>query len=208
MARPLTRRRAACAALALLAACATAPPAPLPAAKVPAAPARFRADEVPRALAPAVARAEAAIRTLRERLLARQAAELAAEGPRRAIAVFHEEFPALAAAVSAQTGVDVGRTSARPRAEGDLPRPWAAPLVAEASGRRAADVAPAIVDLGDRVAVLRPIAATSSCLGCHGAPERIAPEVKGAIDALYPGDAATGLAEGDLVGFFWAEARK
>lgn len=208
LARPPRRRPAALAAIALLAACSARAPELLPAEEAPAQPARYRPDEVPRALAPSVARAHAAIRTFRERLLARQAAEIAALGPRRAIPVLHDAVPALAAAVSAQTGVEVGRTSRRPRAGADAPRSWATPFVAEAAGRRAADVPATVVDLGDRVAVLRPIAVTPACLGCHGGPDRVAPEVKAALDALYPADEATGLSEGDLAGFYWAEARK
>lgn len=194
---------AACA----LAACAHPPEAPAPAPAPPPA-THYHPEDVPRELLPAVTRADAAIRALRERLAAKVTGEVAASGPRRAIASLHDAVPALAAAISAQTGVEVGRTSGRPRTEAGAPRAWAAPLVADAQGRKAADVAPAVVDLGDRVGVLRPIAVQASCLACHGGPERVAPEVRAAIEATYPEDRAIGLAEGDLLGFFWAEAKK
>lgn len=38
--------------------------------------------------------------------------------------------------------------------------------------------------------VYRPIAATKSCLMCHGDPEKFKPEVKLALDRLYPQDKA------------------
>lgn len=39
--------------------------------------------------------------------------------------------------------------------------------------------------------VYRPIAASQSCLACHGDPSKFSPGVKEALDALYPEDKAT-----------------
>jgi hypothetical protein len=196
--------RALAAALAVAAACAT-PPAPGPTGSpaTDAPPARFRPEEAPRDLQPALARAEAAVRTLREQLAARLAAEIASAGIVRSMAVCQRDAPALAAVVSAQTGVDVGRISARLRPGASPPRPWMAPFVEEVSTRRAADVGAVVLDLGDRIGLLRPVPLAASCLGCHGAADRVLPEVKLASDG---GPAA--FAEGDLRGFWWAEARK
>jgi hypothetical protein len=160
-------------------------------------------EEAPRELRPALARAEAAVRTLRERLLARLSEALASGGVVKALAVCQREAPALAAAVSAQTGVLVGRTGARLRPGTTPPRPWIAPILEETSARRAADVPAIALDLGDRVALLRPIAVTGLCTACHGAPDRVLPEVKLASDG-----GPTSFAEGDLRGFFWAEVPK
>jgi uncharacterized protein DUF3365 len=196
--------RAVAIGLALLAACAT-PPAPGPSGlPAPAAPpARFRVEDAPRELQPALARAEAAVRTLREQIGARLAAEIASAGIARSMAVCQRDAPALAAAVSAQTGVDVGRISVRPRPGASLPRPWIGPIVEETSAKRAADVTPVVLDLGDRVGLLRPVPLAASCLACHGAADRVLPEVKLASDG---GPAA--FSEGDLRGFYWAEAKK
>jgi hypothetical protein len=38
------------------------------------------------------------------------------------------------------------------------------------------------------------------CLQCHGAPDKLAPGVREALQSLYPGDRATGYAVGDLRG--------
>jgi hypothetical protein len=198
-------RRPSCAvALALAAACAGPPapgPAGLPAPAPP--PARFRVEDAPRELQPALSRAEAAVKTLREQLAARLSAEIASVGIVRSVAVCRRAAPALAAAVSAQTGVDVGRIAARPRPGEPPPRAWIGPLLGETSARRAADVPAVVVDLGDRVGLLRPVPLHAPCLGCHGAADRVLPGVKLASDG---GPAA--FSEGDLRGFFWAEARK
>lgn len=170
-----------------------------------AKPVRLARDAVPAALAAAAARGEAALRTLRERIAAQLAAVVAAAGPAGAAELCRGEAPALAAAVTAQTGVEVGRAPARPRDDSDVPT-WATPLVEEAAARRAADVAPVVVDLGDRVALLQPIAVGGSCLACHGGAERLAPEL--AARSGHDGAPATGFKEGDVIGFFWAEARK
>lgn len=196
------------AALGLSLACAGPPAASPRPPRATAEPARFRLERAPRELGPAIARAEAALKALRDRLAARLAAEVSSAGPGNAIGVCRDEAPAIAAEVTAQTGVEVGRTGARLRSAANAPRPWAAPVVEGSRGLRAADVAPVVVDLGDRVGVLRPIVVTAACLACHGAPERIAPAVRAALAAAYPSDRARGLSEGELSGFFWAEARK
>src|SRR5919206_5275922 len=54
-------------------------------------------------------------------------------------------------------GVEVGRTSARLRNPDNAPPAWARTYVAATDGRKAAEVAPAAFDLGDRVGLLRPI---------------------------------------------------
>ncbi len=201
-------RTAALLALAL-GACLRAP-ASRPAASSPDAVAlsRHRVEEAPRELQPALARAEGAIRTFRERLAARRAAELAATGVAGALKVCRTEVHALAAAVSAQTGVQVGRSGAHPRGGASAAPDWIAPLVQEAPSKRAADFRAVVVDLGDRVGLLRPIALTAGCLSCHGPSERVAPEVKAAAEGAQASDGATGFSEGDLRGYFWAEAPK
>ena len=49
--------------------------------------------------------------------------------------------------------------------------------------------------------VYRPIAATQSCLACHGDPEKFRPGVKEALDRLYPEDKATGYSAHEWRGF-------
>jgi hypothetical protein len=67
-------------------------------------------------------------------------------------------------------------------------------------------VEPTIVDLGDRVGVLRPIGTAGVCLQCHGPVSRLSPDVLAYLAQAYPDDRAVGFEEGDLRGFAWAEA--
>lgn len=199
-------------AIALLSAlamsCARAPGPTEPGPAAPSTADRYALQDAPASLAPAVARAEAAMRSYRDRLRAQLSAEISRGGPSSAVRVCRTGAPALAAEVSRQSGVEVGRTSARLRSGENVPPPWAAALVAETATRRASEVQPAVFDLGDRIGLLRPAPAVGQCLACHGTPDRIAPDVKATIDAAYPRDAATGYVEGDLRGWFWAEAKK
>ncbi|HET7824578.1 MAG TPA: DUF3365 domain-containing protein, partial [Anaeromyxobacter sp.] len=191
----MPRAPAAAVALALAFACVRAPvPGPAGAPPPASPPVRFRAEDVPAQLHPALVRVEAAEKALRDQLAARMASELAAGGVVRALSVCQRDAPAFAAAVSAQTGVEVGRVAARPR-HGAPPRAWMAPLLEELATRRAADVHAVVLDLGDRLALLRPIAVGAACLACHGSPDRVLPEVKIASDG-----GPTAYAEGDLRG--------
>lgn len=44
------------------------------------------------------------------------------------------------------------------------------------------------------------------CLVCHG--KTIGPQLEAKLKAAYPNDAASGLADGDFRGVFWAEVKK
>ena len=194
---------AAIASLALALGCARAPAA---GEASQAALATYEPAQVPPALAPALWRAEAATKALQQRLSRRLLEEMA-DGP-NAVKVCREEAPAIAADVSAMQGLSVGRTSHRLRNPANAPRPWAAPFVAAAAGKPAAEVKAVAVDLGDRVGYLRPIGLAGGCLKCHGPAEGLSPGVKAALASGYPRDQATGFAEGDLRGWFWAEVAK
>jgi Protein of unknown function (DUF3365) len=105
-------------------------------------------------------------------------------------------------------GAVVGRTSARLRNPENAPPAWAKDYVASTDGRKAANVAPAAFDLGDRVGVLRPIEIRKRCLGCHDAREKVPASTRAWLARSYPADRAFGYAVGDLRGFWWAEAPK
>jgi len=105
-------------------------------------------------------------------------------------------------------GVKVGRTSARLRNPRNAPPEWARPYLTETDGRKAAEVAPAAFDLGDRVGLLRPIEIRARCIRCHAPREELDPDTRAWIERAYPKDRALGYALGDLRGFWWAEAPK
>jgi hypothetical protein len=160
------------------------------------------ADAPPQA---AIDAGNAAISALQGRLFQRLSEEMGKGGPSAAVTACRDEAQALTARVAAEQGIEVGRTSHRLRNPGNAPREWVKPYLAQWAGKKASEVQPVVVDLGERVGILRPIPTAELCTTCHGAPDRIAPEVKGTLQQAYPEDRATGFSPGDLRGLFWAE---
>ncbi len=165
-------------------------------------------QDVPASLAPAVARGDAAIDVLRDRIYKRLNALMVQGGLTAAVGLCTSEAPRLTKEVAEGSGVEIGRTSFRVRNPANAPRPWAASYVAAAAGKKAEDVKPAVFDLGDRIGLLRPLAMMASCSRCHGPVAAFTPEVKAEISQRYPRDQATGFAPGDVRGFFWVEVKK
>ena len=157
---------------------------------------RFAPAEAPPELRPAVDRAERAIRAA------------ACDVERR----FGEGDPDANAVACADAkpapGVKVGRTSARLRNPENAPPSWARAYVAGTDGRKAAQVAAAAFDLGDRVGLMRPIEIRRRCLGCHARAEDLSEGTREWLRNAYPRDQALGYSLGDLRGFWWAEAPK
>lgn len=172
------------------------------------APAPFDPAAAPAELAPAVRRADAAVEALRTRLQARLMKALGEGGAAAAVAVCRDEAPRIAAEVASETGVRIGRTSDRLRNPRNAPPAWAGDAVAAAAGRKAAEVKAQGFDLGERVGVLRPIAAAPACGRCHGKADALAPEVAKTLQGAYPSDRATGYDAGEHRGFFWIEAAR
>ena len=53
------------------------------------------------------------------------------------------------------------------------------------------------------IGYVEPIRMKGICMQCHG--DRIKPDVKARLHALYPEDEATGLKKGELRGMFWVK---
>ena len=121
-------------------------------------------------------------------------------GPTRAIEVCATRAPAIAAEVSEQRGVRIGRTSHRLRNPGNSPPPWADLAVDERPEQPRY-----FSDRNGRLGALTPIRLGGSCIQCHGSPDDIAPETRSSLDRRYPGDRATGFSVGDIRGWFWVE---
>ena len=172
-------------------------------------PREYALDRVPVALVPAVADADSTIARLQRRLGARLKSELETKGAAGAMAVCRDSAQAMTAEIAEANGVEAGRTSARLRNPGNAPRAWAKPYVENAAdGTPASAVKPVVVDLGGKVGILRPIPTQKLCLQCHGAADSLSQELARTLKESYPGDQALGYREGDLRGFFWAEAPK
>lgn len=125
-------------------------------------------------------------------------------GPADAVTVCRDRAPQIAAALSVD-GVSMGRSSHRLRNPVNAPQDWLAPIVAGfADGTFG--LAPQVVDIGDgRTGYVEPIVLQPLCLTCHGT--EVQPELAARIAELYPDDAATGFAAGDVRGVFWVEYR-
>jgi hypothetical protein len=147
-----------------------------------------------------IARAQAALVPLKQGLKS-ALMEAMPEGPDVAIAVCREQAPDIAAAASVE-GVKVGRTSHRLRNPANAPAPWMNRLLASyvTDPGKTEGTAVRLPDGG--VGWVEPIRAQGLCLTCHGSD--IAEPIAEKLAELYPDDDATGFAEGDFRGLFWA----
>jgi hypothetical protein len=142
----------------------------------------------------------AAVNSMASELMGELMAAMDSGGPTEAISVCKDKAPDVAATVSEQFGLKIGRTSFALRNPANLPPGWAESLV-EA---RAAEPSFLAGPNGEYGALL-PIKLRAECQMCHGPAEMIDDEVQAAITEAYPYDQATGFAEGDLRGWIWVE---
>lgn len=153
--------------------------------------------------------AEQAAKLLATRLRQRLTEAMTQGGPAKAIEVCATEAQQIAAKVRDETGAKVGRASLRLRNPADAGPDWVEAWLKEQGERKAEGAlgVRAVVDTpeGKRARVIKPIAVEPLCVGCHGDPAQIAPEVKSVLEQKYPGDKATGYGVGDLRGALWAE---
>jgi hypothetical protein len=164
--------------------------------------------EAPAAFGPFVQRGDLLIVSLHVALqqeLRRAVDERGAEG---ALAACHVDVSGVAYRMARREGVTAGRTAARLRSAANAPKPWAAPIVSRYADARASDVDGFVVDLGDRVGLLRPIAEQAICTPCHGPASELNEGVRTRVAGRYPADRAVGFDEGALRGWFWVEIPK
>jgi len=135
-----------------------------------------------------------------KRLMGELEGALDSGDPATAVEVCRTRVPAIAADVSNEYGVRIGRTSYRLRNPANVPPAWARKLVAD---RVAGPTWLAGPD--GELAGLLPIRLKAECTMCHGPKEEIAPEILSVLAKRYPEDAATGFHPGDLRGWFWVE---
>jgi len=142
-----------------------------------------------------------ALGPLKKQLIEALTGALAEGPPERAISACQIAAPAIAAGLAGDDGLRLGRTSHRPRNPANAPEPWMEPLLAwylENPGETASRV----VGLpGGAFGYVEPIYTAPLCLSCHGS-DLTAP-VRDRLAELYPDDAATGFAAGELRGLFW-----
>jgi hypothetical protein len=155
-----------------------------------------------------ISRGDLIVVSMQDAVLRELGDAIAKGGPEGAIGFCHLDATFMAQGLSRYEGIAAGRTSDRLRNPTNGPRPWAAPLVRAHAGERARDVEGFVVDLGDKVGLLRPISHRASCNGCHGPAEAVSPGVKAILADRYPADRALGFKEGEVRGWFWVELSK
>lgn len=197
--------------IALLAACAGPAPEPPEVGEVDVAGAVQTPAPIPTAEqeAEAVARTRDAAKGLGGSLKAALVAELGGNGPVAAASVCSEQAVPMTAAVAAESGVVVGRSSLRLRNPDNAAPDWVMAWLA-GQGERKAETSQgfARVDEVDGVAmarVLKPLPIEGPCLLCHGGSDALAEGIPELLAERYPQDQATGYALGDLRGALWAE---
>ncbi|MEO1242735.1 MAG: DUF3365 domain-containing protein [Pseudomonadota bacterium] len=157
--------------------------------------------------------ARAATGMLGARLKTRLVETMSAAGPVAAIDVCNLEAPEIASAVSAENGMSVGRTALKLRNPANAPDAFERAVLARFIEEIAAGADPAALDHaeivetegGPALRYMKPIMTGAPCTVCHGTD--ISAEVKTAIDARYPEDAATGFALGEMRGAFTVSKR-
>ncbi|MDZ7661917.1 DUF3365 domain-containing protein [Thiohalophilus sp.] len=135
-------------------------------------------------------------------------AGMKAGGPVNAIEVCSDKAPAIARDVSKDKGLQIGRTSLKPRNPGNAPDQWEEAVLREFEQRKADGEHPkkmekhAIVEQnGQQVfRYMKAIPTGELCLKCHGT--QLDPAVSARLEKLYPEDRATGYSQGDLRGAF------
>lgn len=164
--------------------------------------------EAPDELRPLIVDADLAIVSMQDALLRQLHDKLSQGGPELALGACHIDPTALAQRLGRSHAFAGGFTSDRLRDAANRPRPWAAPFVRSNAGKAAREVPGFVVDLGDRVGVLRPMAQQEICASCHGPADRISPPVRKLLGERYPADKAVGFANGEIRGWFWVELAK
>jgi hypothetical protein len=165
-------------------------------------------SQAPAELRPAISRADVVVVAMQDAMLRELNDALARGGPAGAINFCHLDATAITQRVGREEGIAAGRTSDRLRSPTNAPKPWAAALVKANASRPARSVDGFVVDLGERVGVLRPMAERPMCAGCHGPAERLSPAVTVVLAERYPADRAVGFTEGEIRGWFWVEMPK
>ncbi len=123
-------------------------------------------------------------------------------GPVAALGVCRLKAPDIAARISADSNLDVRRTSLKPRNPLNAPNAWQTEVLRAFESRKVAGEDPSTLSFSALVdgefRYMKAIPTGPVCLACHG--QALAPEVSAKLAELYPHDQATGFRLGDLRG--------
>lgn len=152
--------------------------------------------------------ARKAFATLTQTLAGELRTALSEKGPDGAIGVCKERAPAIAAKVSADSGLAVNRVSPKNRNPKGLPDDWEAAAQALFETRLAAGDKPETLETwevvttpsGRQFRYARALVTQPLCLTCHGDANTIPDSVKARLAQDYPLDKATGYSAGSVRG--------
>jgi len=129
-------------------------------------------------------------------------------GPLSALEVCHTKAPQVSEQIAQSSGIQVKRTSLKPRNPLNAPDEWETPVLKTFEKRLAQGEDPqkiefyeAVVKDGQRqIRYLKAIPTVELCLTCHG--KQLTAELQTKLHELYPQDQAVGFQVGDLRGAF------
>jgi hypothetical protein len=135
-------------------------------------------------------------------------AEIAKNGPDAAVSVCNEKAPQMAKAASEKSGWAIRRVSVRNRNPKAVPDAWELAALEDFDRRTAAGEKPATLEKFDVIETagakeyryMKALPVQQVCLVCHGASEKIMPEVAERLKGLYPADKAVGYSLGQIRG--------
>jgi len=126
-------------------------------------------------------------------------------GPTKAILVCREKAPQIALQISRASGATVSRTSLKSRNPANAPEDWQLVVLRDFDklGKIAADSPPPEFYVKAEPGLhgfryMRAIPTAPLCLTCHGS--QLTADVRNALDAHYPHDAAVGYEQGEIRG--------
>ncbi len=166
-------------------------------------------------LEPYAVKAREAVKAMAGALQSKLKEAIAAGGPVSAVAVCNTLAPQITADQSKLAGMTIKRTALRVRNPDNAPDALETRVLQEFAAKFASGSDPASVEHieevneGGRTLVryFKAIpTAKEPCLACHGSG--VSGELKDTITKLYPHDAATGFAAGDLRGVFCVTMEK
>ncbi len=122
-----------------------------------------------------------------------------------AIAICKDGAPKIAGEVAEQTGWKIKRVSLKTRNSARAtPDAWEKAALESFDQRAAAGEPAAKLEMGAQVGneyrYVKALPVQGLCLGCHGMPDQLSPEVKAALSKNYPEDQAVGYSEGQIRG--------
>lgn len=145
---------------------------------------------------------------LGERLKGELVSAMQAGGPVAAIGVCRDKALPLTAELGAQHGWEIGRTSLRVRNPANAPDDFERAVLEDfnrrlAGGEPVAQIEDTSLDVhGERreFRFMKAIPTAEACTVCHG--RQVAAPLRSTLQEMYPEDAATGFAAGDIRGAF------